>query len=205
VNSLYQVPAAGGDTVLIRTPFPDPGVFDISPDRSKLLVGSCPTIPEECQIYALPVLGLSPQHIGNIRGPVTWSPDGKGVIYSQGTSLYRARADGTELRKITTVAAGGTAFYYPGGWPRWSPDGTRFRFSVSTQTNGTSLWEVSSDGGNLHPLLPGWNNPPAECCGSWTPDGKYFLFQSTREGTTNIWAIREEEAFSGRPTITQCN
>jgi serine/threonine protein kinase len=63
VNSLYQVPAAGGETVHIQTPFLDPSVFDISPDRSKLLVGSCPTTPEDCQIYTLPVLGLSPQHL----------------------------------------------------------------------------------------------------------------------------------------------
>ncbi len=192
VNSLYQVSTAGGDTVPIQTPFLDPGVFDISLDRSKLLVGSCPTTPEECQIYVLSVLGLSPRRIGNIRSPVAWSPDGKEVVFVQGTSLYRARSDGTESRKITTVAAGGTPYYYPGGWPRWSPDGTRLRFSVGTQSNGTSLWEVSADGGNLHPLLPGWNNPPSECCGSWTPDGKYFLFQSERGGTTNIWAIREE-------------
>jgi Tol biopolymer transport system component len=176
VNSLYQVSTAGGDTVPIQTSFPDPGVFDISPDRSKLLVGSCPTTPEECQIYTLSILGLLPQHIGNIRSPVTWSPDGKDVVYVQGTSLYRARSEGTELRKITTVAAGGTPYYYPGGWPRWSPDGTRLRFSVSTQSNGTSLWEVSPDGRNLHPLLRGWNNPPAECCGSWTPRREVFPF-----------------------------
>jgi serine/threonine protein kinase len=178
VNSLYQVSTAGGDTISIQTPFPGPSVFDISPDRSKLLVGSCPINPVECQMYTLPVLGLSPQHIGNIRSPVTWSPNGKDVVYVQGSSLYRARSDGTELRKITTVAEGGTPYYYPGGWPRWSPDGTRLRFSVSTPSNGTSLWDVSSDGRNLHPLLLGWNNPPSECCGSWTPDGRYFLFQS---------------------------
>ncbi len=193
VNSLVQVSTAGGDTIPIQTPFPDPGVFDISPDRSKLLVGSCPTNPVECQMYTLPVLGLSPQHIGNLRSPVTWSPDGKDVVYVQGTNLYRARSDGAEARKITTVAAGGVPYYYPGGWPRWSPDGTRLRFSVTTQSN-VSLWEVSPDGRDLHQLLPGWNNPQTECCGSWTPDGKYFLFQSSRGGTTNIWAIREEKS-----------
>ena len=46
-------------------------------------------------------------------------------------------------------------------------------------------------GKDLHPLLSGWNNPPSECCGSWTPDGRYFLFQSQRGGVTNVWAIRE--------------
>ena len=49
------------------------------------------------------------------------------------------------------------------------------------------------DGTNLHPLLASWNNPPSECCGSWTSDGKYFVFQSTRHGRTDVWALREKE------------
>jgi len=65
-------------------------------------------------------------------------------------------------------------------------------FSVQTaHTPRTSLWEVAADGKDLHPLLSGWNNPPSECCGSWTPDGRYFFFESQRGGATNVWAIRE--------------
>jgi Tol biopolymer transport system component len=58
------------------------------------------------------------------------------------------------------------------------------------------LWEVNADGTNLRPLLPEWNKPAAERCGNWTPDGKYFLFQSTRDKRTSIWAIREKSAAS---------
>lgn len=41
----------------------------------------------------------------------------------------------------------------------------------------------------MHPLFPGWNNPPAECCGNWTSDGKYYVFQSAKYGTNNIWIV----------------
>ena len=41
-------------------------------------------------------------------------------------------------------------------------------------------------------MLPGWNNPANECCGNWTADGRYFVFQSTRNRSTNIWARREQ-------------
>src|SRR5262249_53074546 len=34
-----------------------------------------------------------------------------------------------------------------------------------------------------------------ECCGNWTADGRYFVFQSTQNGTTNIWAMREQADF----------
>jgi len=54
------------------------------------------------------------------------------------------------------------------------------------------LWEVQADGTHLHPLLPDWNNASQECCGSWTPDGKYFIFQSTHNGKAQLWAIPEK-------------
>jgi Tol biopolymer transport system component len=59
-------------------------------------------------------------------------------------------------------------------------------------TESESLWEVQADGTHLHPLLPDWNKPSQECCGSWTPDGKYFIFQSTRNGKAQVWAIPEK-------------
>ena len=185
--SLYQASTKGGDVVPIQTSFPSPIVDDISPDRSDLLVASCANY-RDCPLWILPVLGRSPRRVGNLRvADAAWSQDGKEVVYIQGNSLYAARIDGTEPRKIVSIAAGGNP-----RWPRWSPDGSRLRFSVGLDDNDTSLWEVGADGKNLHPLLSGWNNPASECCGSWTPDGKYFLFQSQRGGTANIWAIREE-------------
>jgi Tol biopolymer transport system component len=44
-------------------------------------------------------------------------------------------------------------------------------------------------------LLPGWHNSPGECCGNWTPDGKYFVFQADRIPTINLWAIQEHSGF----------
>ncbi|MBV8829482.1 MAG: PD40 domain-containing protein, partial [Acidobacteriaceae bacterium] len=105
---------------------------------------------------------------------------------------YRANGDGTGARKIATLPGG--AF-----WLRWSPDGSRLRFTVGNVINrvgALSLWEISSDGSGLHRLLADWNKPPAECCGNWSPDGKYFVFQSTREGKTEIWALRERKALT---------
>jgi Tol biopolymer transport system component len=60
-----------------------------------------------------------------------------------------------------------------------------------------SIWEVSANGTGLHPLLPGWNQPPAECCGNWSPDGKYFVFQSTFNRKTEIWETREGRGLLG--------
>src|SRR5205814_4043650 len=120
----------------------------------------------------------------------SWSPDGEQIVYAHGTELYVAKADGSVSRQLVTLAG-------PFTWPRWSPDGNVLRFTVEDLKAGSqSLWEVASDGTGLHPLLPGWSNPPSECCGNWTPDGNYFVFESQRiANTMNLWAIREKTGF----------
>jgi len=78
-------------------------------------------------------------------------------------------------------------------WPAWSPDGQTLRFTLTRiPSEGTSIWEMSSDGRNLHELLPNWTRPAAECCGAWTSDGRYFIFTSARGGPSNLWAVREK-------------
>ena len=66
------------------------------------------------------------------------------------------------------------------------------------KTGGRSLWEVSVDGTNPHPLLPGVNSPPEEYLGRWTADGKYFLFESKDQ----IWAPPEKTGFFRRSPAT---
>jgi Tol biopolymer transport system component len=39
--------------------------------------------------------------------------------------------------------------------------------------------------------LPGWRPRAGQCCGIWTPDGKYFVFQSQNQ----LWAVREGSTF----------
>jgi len=137
-------------------------------------------------LWSLPILGGSARRLGDTVGrDAAWSPDGRTLVYNHGRDLFLARGDGTESRKL--VSLGGEPFDL-----EWSPDGSRLRFSV----RGGSLWEVLARGTNLHRLLPGLHNPPNECCGRWTPDGKYFVFESPGE----IWTVSEQGTFLRRAT-----
>jgi Tol biopolymer transport system component/predicted Ser/Thr protein kinase len=185
---LAQVSTSGGETVPVTTTLQDAGPDDISPKGSELLVGSSnPQSPYDSLLWIVPLPGGSPRRLADLVGQDgTWSPDGLGIFYARGSDLYSARTDGSEASKLATVA--GRIWR-----PRVSPEGDRIRFTAfDPKTNARSLWEVSIDGTHPRPLLPGWNPSPAECCGNWTPDGRYFVFQSTRNGRTDIWAIREK-------------
>jgi len=183
----FQVLNIGGEINAINVPFSNTVLLDISPDHTQLLIGSQTTIETEMQLWVMPLLGSSPRPIGDLRAHAgAWSLDGRDIVYANGSKLCRADMDGTKHGELADISSG-----LPYNL-RWSPNGSVLRFEVQNpQTRSTSLWEVSADGTNLHPLLPNWNKTAAECCGSWTTDGKYFVFQATYNQTAGIWAIRE--------------
>lgn len=193
---IAQVSAAGGESAEIPVALPVATIYDVSPDGSKLLLGALGASGIDMWIQPLPSGPL--RRVGEIRASDGgWAPDGEHVVYTDGDSIFLAKADGGETRLLAKTK-GAPA------WPRVSPDGKRVRFTLGdTARSAASLWEVASDGSDLHELLPGWNAHASECCGNWTSDGEYFVFQSERDGATNLWAMREREHWfrrgSGEP------
>ncbi|HLZ50151.1 MAG TPA: protein kinase [Candidatus Acidoferrum sp.] len=188
-SQLSQTSVSGGETFPIPTSLEDTGfanVFDISPDKSFLLMNTARGTSLDGPLWSVPVLGGSPRRLGNLEGHAgAWSPDGRTVAYCEGNSIFQAKSDGSTPHSILSI--GGTCSDL-----RWSPDGSILRFTVNDpKTNNRSIWQASADGSNLHALLPGWSSTPNECCGNWTRDGKYFVFQARRDETANLWAIRE--------------
>ncbi len=192
---ISQVSVAGGQTILLRPDLKLPlVVMDISPDKSKLLATDFFRPSPDAQLQILPLPGGEPHPLGNLTAhDGAWSPDGERLCYASGNRLYLARANGADAQLLASLAG------VP-SWPRWSPDGSRLRFTLQDVNGNTSLWEISASGTGAHPLLPGWSDHSAECCGSWSPDGRYFVFQSTRQGNTGLWALRERSWPFGDPT-----
>jgi serine/threonine protein kinase/Tol biopolymer transport system component len=186
-TTVAQVSTSGGEVAPVTMALPNAGPDDISPSGSEMLSGTSPAMGALPTLWVVPLPAGSPRRVGDVLAQdAAWFPDGQRIVYARDSDLYVARSDGSEARKLLAVA--GRAW-----WPRISPDGERIRFTAADYSTGArSLWEVSIDGKSPRPLLPGWNRPSAECCGNWTPDGKYFFFQSTRNGRTDIWALRDE-------------
>ena len=183
-STLNQASASGGETSRVPTPFEQNiELGDIASNRSDLLLQTFVAGESEMPLWILPALGGVPRRLGDILGrDAAWSPNGQRIAYAKGHELYVCKADGTEIRKL--VAARG-----PVRWPRWSPSGSVLRFTVGNAGGWTSIEEVSADGGRPHALLPGWKG--GSCCGRWTLDGQYYVFQSTFNWRTDIWALRE--------------
>ena len=192
---LSQTSVNGGETVPVPTSLEDTGfsnVFDIALDGPALLMNTARGTVLDGPLWAVPVLGGTPRRLGNLEGHAgAWSPDRKRIVYGKGNEIFLANSDGSDPHRILTTD--GTTNDI-----RWSPDGSVLRFTLNDpHTNNRSIWQASVDGSNLRPLLPGWNSTPNECCGNWTPDGKYFVFQASRDGTANLWALRDRGGLLG--------
>ena len=188
---LTQVSAEGGETAAVPISLASADVYDFFPGRSELLVkGIAEGSQTEWPVWILPLPGGSLRPVGTILAhAAAWSPDGRHIVYANDSSLFLCNADGTNSTLLIKLQ--GVPFS-----PRFSQDGRRLRFTIrNTEQRTSSLWEVSSEGTNLHQILPNWNKPAQESDGVWTPNGEYFLFESTRDHSQNIWALREERSW----------
>jgi Tol biopolymer transport system component len=183
---LSQVSARGGEVGPVNTEFENATILDISPSHSSLLVS---TGGLTSPLWVVPLPTGSPQRVGEvIAHDAAWSPDGQTVVYAKDHELYLTDSNGSMSREIASF----DKFPFR---PRWSPDQTKLRFSLlDPGTEQQSLWEISANGKNLHPLFKQGNGQLHGCCGTWTPDGKYFVYQSTHDGLTSIWAKREGQS-----------
>jgi serine/threonine protein kinase/Tol biopolymer transport system component len=187
---LVELPATGGEPN--KLPFAGNSNLSplaLSPDGSQFLMVDGHGFPVSGPLWSLPVLGGSPRPLADLEGDSgAWSPDGKLLAYAVGNNLFVAGADGRDPRKVVTMKDPADVW-----GPVWSPDGSRLRFTIYVAGMGQTgqFWEVSVDGTGLRRLHPERPDLRNECCGTWTADGKYFLFLSNNQ----IWGLARNSGF----------
>jgi Tol biopolymer transport system component len=185
VLAKYSLPEASRS--LIPSTFANVQALDISPDRAALLVAPIRGGASNNEFWTLPVNTGTPHKLGELAGrDASWSADGQQLVFGKGSALYIASTSGTAEREI--FKAEGAVFA-----PRFSADGKRIRFTVgNTAQSTTAIWEVGSDGSQPHAVLAGWQHASSACCGHWTADGRYYIFQVTESAptaVTTLWAL----------------
>ena len=160
--------------------------LDISSDHKNILVSSTQNASNANELWSLPTAAGKPMRLGELTArDAAWSPDTHILAFAKGSDLYAANADGSSAQKLFT--AEGSVFA-----PRLSPDGQRIRFTVGDAAAGsTAIWEINIDGSHAHRLLTNWANASAACCGIWSGDGRYYIFQVTQGTLTTLWTLAE--------------
>jgi len=187
--SLAQVSVEGGIPTPVQAPRGVPELRAISPNRSELLVNIAVNNEEEAPLWIVPTAAGAPRRLGNVLAhAAVWSPDGRSIVYGLGRALYRMNNEGTDSRKIADTP--GKPYFI-----RWSPSGQAGLLRFTVVDTFYSVWECSPEGSGLHPFRPaskaGTGASLGDIGADWTPDGKYFLFESLGERGLGVWAVRE--------------
>jgi DNA-binding winged helix-turn-helix (wHTH) protein/Tol biopolymer transport system component len=180
VLSTFQVPVTGGAVSEIEAV--NGVLYDISRDGSELLfmVPDSPKL-ENFSIQAKPLPAGPVRLILRSGQYPIWAADGRAIFFTSINykELDRADADGTGVQRVATSSDIGSLHL--------SPDGARIRFSA-----GPKLWEVGTDGSNLHPILAGQK---LALGGAWSPDGKIYFFSGEDGDRFGLWTVPDRPSW----------
>ena len=183
---ISQVSVNGGEAAPLSVPLKQPQVLDLSRDGTELLIANYEG-NQGFSFWVQPVAGGSPRRVGTILvvGDARFGADGTSIVYSDGHDVYSAHRDGSSPRRLVTVDSDPFGFQF-------SPDARIFRFTQwDYQVDSMTIMEAAADGTGLHKMFGG-------CCGTWTSDGRFFVFQSRRDLRLDLWALPEERRFPWR-------
>lgn len=202
---LASAPVDGGEVTEVHVP---PGflISDVSKDGKEFL--GCGRAPDG--VVSLATVSASSKSLlwlTRLRGPesdppwacqAVWSPDLKQISSSVPNGVLEAKLDGDRIRQIARVDG------LP-RWQRWSPDGSKLVFSVlKPKAEIFSLWQVNADGSLLRRLGFSGSGFTEACCGSWTPNAEWLVFEAEKNQSHDIWAVREGRRLaSGDPMPTR--
>ncbi len=157
---------------------------DISRDSSHLLLRSNLNSRSEQPLWVVPTAGGSAMRVGNVLAhAATWMPEGSNILVASGNDLNLVESDSGGV--MPYVKLPGRAFSL-----RWSPDGKLLRFTLmDPSTHTSSIWELHSGSRTAEPLLHSRLDRPFACCGTWTADGKAYVFQASDNFASDLWKL----------------
>jgi DNA-binding winged helix-turn-helix (wHTH) protein/Tol biopolymer transport system component len=172
---IHEVSVTGGAIAPIDVPLQYVWAGDISPDGATMLVvsqagGQGPG----ASLWSYQLMGGAMRQLANALS-AAWMPDGKSIVYTTANGdIFRSLRDGSEAKKLIST----------GGYVKslsCSPDGQMIRFSKDGL-----LWQMNTNGGNLHQLLPGWRKTATQWSGRWSQDGRFFFVSDEQ-----IWMLKD--------------
>lgn len=116
-----------------------------------------------------------------------WSPDGSKIalcLWPDGEDsyqIYLAPPDGSSPASRVADVPGHARDVV------WSPDGTRFAFTVQEADESRHIAVMNVDGTGFQKLTD--DDSFADCSPDWSPDGNSIVFHSNRSGNWDIWSL----------------
>jgi Tol biopolymer transport system component/DNA-binding winged helix-turn-helix (wHTH) protein len=186
---IMSVPAQGGDSTPLPMPCADLDLQDISSDGGSLLVQCHGRGLNELWIYPLPG---GPAHFLKAAPP----PPHLG----SDVSAFHLNSSGIAALDLLPQVAPLERAIAP--WEpeaaKWSADGKRVRFSLFDGLHeAMSLWEADAAGAGAHRLSLLSDGHSWAAHGTWTRDGRYYVYEAGSLRHRNLWISKERAGLPG--------
>jgi Tol biopolymer transport system component len=149
-----------------------------SPNGRKIAFVSTRT--GSAQIHTMNADGSGVRRLGGGSSPA-WSPGGTQLVFERRGDLYRMRADGAAVKRVTASRRIEQD-------PAWSPNGKKIALTVRTSSNdrnSNGVFVMNPNGTGLDQITPA---PPSrykiDNAPNWSPDGKKIAFRRFQQGGT---------------------
>jgi Tol biopolymer transport system component len=176
VRRLFTVPPAGGAVHAIPNTLHG-GAPSWAPDGARIAFDSSHGAGPS-RIYT-----ISPNGAGRTEltaGPSdsypSWSPDSKFVAFQRKGQLWRIRADGTQLKKLTNN----------GKQPAWRPNGKHIAFIRKVDGKGVAIFTMEPNGSNVKQLTLKGPGKEKDSRPAWEPNSRHVVYAALAAGQSSI-------------------
>ncbi len=114
----------------------------------------------------------------NIETGLTWSPDGRQILFNQTGSIKAIADDGSGVAHVLVRGSNAS----------WSRDGRFLVYHVSEPDTGRDLWYLPEGEDDAEPVS--WlKSPYNEGAPQMSPDGRYVAFTSDQSGRVEVYVV----------------
>jgi Tol biopolymer transport system component len=150
-------------------------------------------------VFLMTATGESVTRLIDFGYTPSWSPDGTEIVVSPGTfsspTDISAIAHGLSVVNLKSGAVRKLPIDERCFQPAWSRSGARIAFwGVHGRSGQRDVWTVAADGSDAATGgVKVTDDAALDWSPTWSPDGRYLYFSSTRGGTMNLWRVEIDE------------
>lgn len=196
-SEVFVMAADGSGEVAVTHRAPEAYGAAWSPDGSRIAFTGLAASHGPLRLWVMTRAGADLHPITRLRGDTTggvpgfdpdWSPTGRRLVFSYAYDIFTARADGTDLRRLTDRRR---RFGHDDWDPAWSPNGRWIVF-----TRDARLYKMWPDGSHLTLLRRGE-------AADWSPSGRRIVYTIwRRSGARDLVTMKPDGSDVRRLTNT---